>query len=59
MVQEHLIQQAQKYLIHTTYTVSEISYLLKFEYPNYFAKLFRKHTGVAPKTYREQNQGKV
>jgi AraC family transcriptional activator of pobA len=59
MVQEHLIQQAQKYLIHTTYTVSEISYLLKFEYPNYFAKLFRKHTGMAPKTYREQNQGKV
>jgi AraC family transcriptional activator of pobA len=59
MVQEHLIYQAQKYLTHTTYTVSEIAYLLKFEYPNYFAKLFRKHTGVSPKTYREQNQGKM
>jgi AraC family transcriptional activator of pobA len=55
LVQEHLIQEAQKYLRYTSYSVSEIAYLLKFEYPNYFAKLFKKHTGLSPTEYREKN----
>jgi AraC family transcriptional regulator, transcriptional activator of pobA len=54
LVQEHLIQEAQKYLRYTSYSVSEIAYLLKFEYPNYFARLFKKHTGLSPTAFREQ-----
>jgi AraC family transcriptional activator of pobA len=54
LVQEHLIEEAQKYLRYTSYSVSEIAYLLKFEYPNYFAKLFKKHTGLSPTEFRAQ-----
>lgn len=54
LVKVHLINEAQKYLTYTAYSVSEIAYLLKFEYPNYFAKLFKKHTGMTPKEFREK-----
>jgi AraC family transcriptional activator of pobA len=53
LVQEHILDEARNYLLHTTYSVSEIAYLLHFEYPNYFAKFFRKHTGVSPTEFRE------
>lgn len=54
LIQAHFIREAQKYLTYTSYSVSEIAYLLKFEYPNYFAKLFKKHTGMSPKAFRAQ-----
>lgn len=54
IIQEYIVKQAQNYLNHTSYSISEIAYLLKFEYPNYFARFFRKHTGVSPKEYREK-----
>ncbi len=53
LVHKNVIAEAQKYLLHTSYSVSEIAYLLKFEYPNYFAKLFKKQTGISPSEYRE------
>lgn len=55
LVQEHILHEARKYLIYTSYSVSEIAYLLHFEYPNYFAKFFRKHMGVSPTEFREQH----
>lgn len=54
VVQEQQVKEAQKYLKYTSYTVSEIAYLLNFEYPNYFARLFKKHTGLSPTEFREQ-----
>lgn len=53
LVQEHILDEARKYLIYTSYSVSEIAYLLHFEYPNYFAKFFRKHTGMSPTQFRD------
>jgi len=35
---------------------TEIAYELGFEYPNYFAKFFRKHLNLTPKEYRKQFQ---
>lgn len=58
LVQEHILDEARKYLTYTTYSVSEIAYLLHFEYPNYFAKFFRKHMGLSPTEFRE-GQGKL
>jgi AraC family transcriptional regulator, transcriptional activator of pobA len=53
LIQEYLIEESKKYLEYTSHSVSEIAYLLKFEYPNYFAKLFKKQTGISPSEYRE------
>lgn len=54
LVQEHILAEARKYLTYTSYSVSEIAYRLHFEYPNYFARFFRKHTGLSPTEFREQ-----
>ncbi|AFK04574.1 transcriptional regulator, AraC family [Emticicia oligotrophica DSM 17448] len=56
LVHQNIINEAQKYLLHTSYSVSEIAYMLKFEYPNYFAKLFKKHTGVSPLEFRKMDR---
>ena len=54
LVQAHVLDEARKYLIYTTYSVSEIAYLLHFDYPNYFARFFRKHTGQSPTEFRQR-----
>lgn len=56
LVHQNIIAEAQKYLLHTSYSISEIAYLLKFEYPNYFAKLFKKYTGFSPNEYRKKDR---
>ncbi len=56
LVHQNTINEAQKYLLHTSYSVSEISYLLQFEYPNYFARFFKKRVGVVPNEYRRQRR---
>ena len=52
LLQDHLVEEAKKQLRYTSYTVSEIAYLLNFEYPNYFARFFKKATGLSPSEYR-------
>jgi AraC family transcriptional regulator, transcriptional activator of pobA len=52
LVHQNLVSEAQKYLLHSSYSISEIAYLLQFEYPNYFAKLFKKYTGSTPVEFR-------
>ena len=59
LVQEQVISEACKYLAYTSYSVSEIAYLLHFDYPNYFARFFRKQTGLSPSDYRRQKPGVV
>ena len=52
ILQEYLIGEAKKYLSYTSYSIAEIAYRLHFDYPNYFARFFRKHTGLSPLSYR-------
>lgn len=57
--QEHihfyLIEAAKTYLINTDKNISEISYNLGFEYPQYFNKLFKQKTGKTPVQFRNLN----
>ena len=55
IVHEYVLSEAEKYLKHTSMTIAEIAYLLKFEYPNYFSKLFRKYARVTPLQFRSNN----
>jgi AraC family transcriptional activator of pobA len=52
VIQDQLLLEAQRYLLHSSYSVSEIAYLLNFEDPGYFTRLFKKRLGVSPRTFR-------
>jgi len=47
-----IVKEAKALLIHTNWTISEISYSLGFEYPSYFTLFFKKHTGQSPNQAR-------
>lgn len=57
--QEHIhyqiIEKAKNLLLNSNATVSEISYDLGFEYPQYFSKIFKKKTGLSPLEFRTLN----
>ena len=48
-----LIELAKELLLSSDASVSKIAYQLGFEYPNYFARLFRKKVGLTPSQYRQ------
>jgi AraC-like DNA-binding protein len=51
----YLIEEAKNILISTDKSVGEIAYLLGFEYPQYFNKLFKQKTGKTPVAFRNFN----
>ncbi|MFD0794385.1 helix-turn-helix domain-containing protein [Mucilaginibacter litoreus] len=51
----YLIEEAKNMLIDSERSVSEIAYLLGFEYPQYFNKLFKQKTGKTPLSFRSMN----
>jgi len=58
--QEHihlkLIDEAKSLLWSTDQSISEIAYLLGFEHPSHFTKIFKSKTGVSPKEFRNVNK---
>ena len=54
VVDEFLFLEAEKYLKHTEYSISEVAYRLNFEDPAYFSRFFSKYAGVSPKVFREE-----
>ena len=52
-IHDFVIAEAQRLLKTTNLTVSEISYSLGFEYPNYFSRLFKRKTNLSPSEYRK------
>jgi AraC family transcriptional activator of pobA len=53
-IQDFVVDLAKKKLSNTSLSISDISYRLGFDYPNYFARFFRKKAGLTPKAYRNQ-----
>lgn len=49
----HLIDKAKDLLLKSDETVATVAYALGFEYPQYFARLFKKKTGMTPTEYRK------
>jgi AraC family transcriptional regulator, transcriptional activator of pobA len=57
--QEHihlqLIDKAKALLWSTEMPVSELAYILGFENPPHFTRLFKQKTGYSPREYRDLN----
>jgi AraC-like DNA-binding protein len=49
---EYIISEAQRLLIYTHNTVSEISHTLDFCDPSHFVKYFKRYTGHTPQVFR-------
>lgn len=52
LIQLRLISEAKNLLNEGKRGVGEIAYLLGFENPTYFSRLFRKETGMSPKEFK-------
>jgi two-component system, response regulator YesN len=50
------IRHAKELLRSTTLKSFEISYQIGYSDPHYFSYVFRKHTSLSPKEYRQQSQ---
>lgn len=50
------LQKAAMLLSQHRFTVSEISYMVGFKTPSYFAKCFQAHYGVKPSQYRSDDE---
>lgn len=51
---EYFISEAKNQLADFSISIAQISFELGFEEPNYFTRLFKKKTGISPRTYRKQ-----
>jgi AraC-like DNA-binding protein len=56
IIHHRVLLEAKRVLLHSTLTVAEIAYLLKFQDPSYFGRFFRKYTGQTPGAYRKTMQ---
>lgn len=54
-----VINKAKIHLRQTRMNISEVAYELGFEYSNYFAKFFKRHTQLTPREYRNRAQLQV
>lgn len=52
VVQQFFVLEAEKHLLHTEYSVSEIAYALNYKDPAYFSRVFKGVTGKSPKEFR-------
>ncbi|MBD2871831.1 helix-turn-helix transcriptional regulator [Paenibacillus arenilitoris] len=50
------VEQAKRLLAEGGERISAVSLRLGIQDPNYFARLFKQHTGLSPKDYRERNR---
>ena len=53
---ERRILEAKRLLIHTEWGVKEITYHLGYENPDYFGKVFKKHTGQTVSEFVKTNR---
>lgn len=53
MIQERIILEAQRLLLHSDLNVNQIGYRLGFDDASYFVKYFKKHTAISPSEFRK------
>lgn len=53
MIQERMILEAQRMLLHSDLNISQIADHLGFEDPSYFVKYFKKHVQQSPSDFKK------
>ncbi len=53
MIQERIILEAKRLLLHSDLNINQIGYRLGFDDPSYFVKYFKKHTQISPSDFRK------
>ena len=53
-IMDRVVAEAKGLLDITEMTVSEVSHAMGFDTPNYFARFFKKQTGLTPMEYRNR-----
>lgn len=53
---ERLILEAKRLLIYSDLSNKEVAYKLNYEDPSYFARIFRRKTGLTPSAFRTQTR---
>ncbi|MBN3560918.1 4-hydroxyphenylacetate catabolism regulatory protein HpaA [Aliamphritea spongicola] len=56
LIMDRLVQEARRLLTYSTAPVTEIGYHLGFKDPAYFARFFRRNTGVTASEYRDKRK---
>lgn len=51
-IQDRLILEAKRLLLHTDMSVKEIAYAIGFEEPLHFSAFYKKHTGQSPSEFK-------
>lgn len=54
-IRKRIILESKRMLVLKKYTISEIADELNFESNSYFAKIFKKQTGISPKEFVKKN----
>lgn len=56
VIQDRLLLEAKRLLIHTDLSIKEIGYRIGFEEPLHFSSFFKKKAGSSPSAFREEKQ---
>jgi len=52
IIEDRVIREARRHLVFTNLGISEIAYLLGYNDPAYFSRVFSRATGMSPKVFR-------
>jgi AraC family transcriptional regulator, transcriptional activator of pobA len=54
VIQDRVLLEIKRLLAYSDLSIAQIAYALGFEDPNYFARFFKKATGLSPMAFREK-----
>jgi YesN/AraC family two-component response regulator len=52
-IRKHRIEKAKELMANSQYSLTEIAYLTGFSDQSHFTRIFKKHTGKNPSSYRK------